>query len=428
VRKSLTICWLKGIPKGITSVFGTVAYLNSNDVNKQSFIAIGSLNEIVLDQSFAGNPFEELQIFIDQTPDWLFGYLSYDLKNSIEQLSSENLDSLDFPLAKFFRPEIVALVKGEELEIQYFENQTSKEKIDQLTTLFSTPVSGDSHFNISFEPAISKANYIRDVFCIKEHLQLGDIYEMNYCLAFESFVKEINCSELYAKLNELSEAPFSVYYEDKSHGVMCASPERYLQKTGEILISQPIKGTRPRLAGVDDEVQKQELKNDPKEIAENVMITDLVRNDLSKIATLNSVNVDELLGLYSFKTVHQLISTVSARVKQQISYTDIIKATFPMGSMTGAPKVKAMELIEKYEHRRRGLYSGSFGYIAPNGDFDFNVIIRSLLYNKIKGELGFQVGSAITAKSNPEAEYQECMVKAKALLTATQNKEYAEGI
>lgn len=428
MRKSLTICWLKAIPKGITSVFGSVAYLNANDVNKTSMIAFGSLEECVINQSDFGNSFEKLQNFINQNADWLFGYLTYDMKNQIERLSSGHIDKLEFPLARFFRPEIVAHVKDDKLEIHYFETHTSQERLNQLITILNTPESKEFQFNISFEPAISKAVYLQDVRQIQRHLQLGDIYEMNYCLAFEASAKNINCSHLYERLNVLSEAPFSVYYEDNTHALMCASPERYLKRAGDKVISQPIKGTRPRLVGVDDEIQKEELKNDPKEIAENVMITDLVRNDLSKIATPDSVNVDELLGLYSFKTVHQLISSVSASVKDGISFTDILKATFPMGSMTGAPKVKAMELIEKYEHRRRGLYSGTFGYIAPNGDFDFNVIIRSLLYNKAKGELGFQVGSAITAKSNAEAEYQECLVKAKALLNATQNKEYAAGI
>lgn len=428
MRKSLTICWLKAIPKGITSVFDSVAYLNSNDVNKTSMIAIGSLDEYVINQNDEGNSFERLQNFIDLNADWLFGYLTYDLKNHIECLSSENFDNLEFPLARFFRPEIVAIVKDDKLEIQYFETHTSQERLEQLILLLNKPDPNDYQLDITFEPAISKVNYIQDVLSVKEHLQLGDIYEMNYCMAFEASAKNINCSKLYAKLNELSEAPFSVFYEDNTHALMCASPERYLKRISDKLISQPIKGTRPRLVGVDDEIQKQELQKDPKEIAENVMITDLVRNDLSKIAAPDSVKVDELLGLYSFKTVHQLISSVSARVKEGISFTDIVKATFPMGSMTGAPKVKAMELIEKYEHRRRGLYSGTFGYIAPNGDFDFNVVIRSLLYNKNKGELGFQVGSAITAKSDPESEYQECMVKAKALLSATQNKKYAEGI
>jgi para-aminobenzoate synthetase component 1 len=428
VRKSLTICWLKAIPKGITSVFGSVAYLNSNDVNKTSLIAIGALRELKIDQRFVGNPFQELQLFIDNNSDWLFGHLNYDLKNHIEQLTSENSDSLDFPLLRFFCPEILAIVKGDELEIHFHEEHTSQQRIEQLILMLNEPAAEPAQLNINFEPAISKSEYLHDVIGIQQEIQLGNVYELNYCLAFESKIKNLDCQNLYSKLNELSEAPFSVYYEDDSHVLMGASPERYLKKTGNKLISQPIKGTRSRLTGHEDEIQKQELQNDPKEIAENVMITDLVRNDLSKIAVLNSVKVDELLGLYTFKTVHQLISTVSAQVKTGINFSEIIKATFPMGSMTGAPKVKAMELIEKFEHRRRGLYSGAFGYISPTGDFDFNVVIRSILYNKQKGELGFQVGSAITAKSNPEAEYEECMVKAKALLRATQSKEYATGV
>lgn len=428
MRKSLTICWLKGIPNGITSVFDSVAYLNSNDANKTSLIGFGSLDEFTINYNFRGDPFKELQIFIDKNPDWLFGYLTYDLKNYIELINSENEDRLEFPLLRFFIPEIVAVVNGDELEIHFHEEYTSQQRIEQLISILNEPCNDSAQLDIQFAPAIIKEEYLRDVDSILQEIQLGNVYELNYCLAFESQVKNLNYCKLYAKLNNLSEAPFSVYYEDQTHVMMSASPERYLKKTGNTIISQPIKGTRPRLAGSEDENQKHQLRNDPKEIAENIMITDLVRNDLSKIATANSVKVDELLGLYTFKTVHQLISSVSAQVKEGIRFTDIIKATFPMGSMTGAPKVKAMELIEKYEHRRRGLYSGAFGYISPTGDFDFNVVIRSLLYNKLKGELGFQVGSAITAKSIPEAEYQECMVKAKALLIATRSEEYAAGI
>ena len=147
-------------------------------------------------------------------------------------------------------------------------------------------------------------------------------------------------------------------------------------------------------------------------------IRDRVRNDLARIAEKGSVTVDELCGVYTFETVHQLISTVSCQVSPNSFVNDILKATFPMGSMTGAPKIRAMQLIEQYEASRRGLYSGSIGYIAPNGDFDFNVVIRTLLYHQELELLSFHVGSAITSMSDPAKEYEECMLKARALIQA----------
>ncbi|MBL7747847.1 MAG: chorismate-binding protein, partial [Chitinophagaceae bacterium] len=157
------------------------------------------------------------------------------------------------------------------------------------------------------------------------------------------------------------------------------------------------------------------LFHSAKDRSENVMVVDLVRNDLAKICTEGTVKVDELYGIYSFPQVHQMISTVSGELKQGISFADIIKATFPMGSMTGAPKKRVMELIEQYEQTRRGIFSGAVGYIAPNGDFDFNVVIRSIMYNAATRYLSYQAGSGITFYSDPEMEWEECLMKAAAI-------------
>nr|MBA3971024.1 anthranilate synthase component I family protein [Bacteroidota bacterium] len=226
----------------------------------------------------------------------------------------------------------------------------------------------------------------------------------------------IDTSSVYKKLNTISSAPFSAYCKFGSHYVLCASPERFLQKCGNTLISQPIKGTIKRAENPkEDEKLKIELRSNKKEQSENVMIVDLVRNDLSRIAQKGSVKVNELFGIYSFKQVHQMISTVSCELKEGLTFTDILKTTFPMGSMTGAPKVSAMKLIEQYETTKRGLYSGAIGYIRPNGDFDFNVVIRSILYNADKKALSFMAGSAITDKADAFQEYDECLLKAKAM-------------
>ncbi|MFC2104842.1 anthranilate synthase component I family protein, partial [Bacteroidota bacterium] len=217
--------------------------------------------------------------------------------------------------------------------------------------------------------------------------------------------------------NEISPAPFSCYYKLDDKYLLSASPERFIKKSNNKIISQPIKGTIKRsLDNKNDLKLKTELFNDPKERAENVMIVDLVRNDLSRTANKASVKVEELFGIYSFKQVHQMISTVVSEVNNDINIIDVIKNAFPMGSMTGAPKVRAMRLIEQYEKTKRGLYSGSVGYITPDNNFDFNVVIRSILYNQSKNYVSFTVGGAITSLADPDKEYEECMVKAEAML------------
>jgi len=206
---------------------------------------------------------------------------------------------------------------------------------------------------------------------------------------------------------------------------MCCSPERFIHKQNHEIISQPIKGTSKRGADpTQDELLKVALKNNQKEQAENVMIVDLVRNDLGKVAIPGTVNVDELCGIYTLKTVHQMISTISATLKENLLFSEIIKASFPMGSMTGAPKIRAMEIIEELEFFSRGLYSGSVGYISPDGNFDFNVVIRSILYNSTTKALLYPAGGAITANSDIAKEFEECLLKAKTMKDALLKSEY----
>src|SRR5690606_12086207 len=223
--------------------------------------------------------------------------------------------------------------------------------------------------------------------------------------------------EIYHALNRISPTPFSVYFKASGRYVISASPERFLCRRGNKLISQPIKGTSPRNPDqVQDEAHKFMLLNNEKEKAENVMIVDLVRNDLTRSARPGSVQVEELFGVYSFRQVHQLISTVVCEKADNLSNTRIIANTFPMGSMTGAPKISALKLAEKYERSRSGVYSGAIGYFGPDGNFDFNVVIRTLLYNASTNYLSFQTGSAITLDSDPEKEYEECILKAQAIM------------
>jgi len=346
---------------------------------------------------------------------FIFGCISYDLKNSVESsLQSENTDEIQFPLIHFFVTQHCAEFKNG--EIKFFSTDTElafKELLVPRTKSFH----GDS-VSISLVETTNKEKYLQTVHKIKSEIQFGNIYEMNYCVQFVANSK-IDPAVTFIKLDQLAEAPFSVFLNTKDHAVICASPERFLKKENDKLISQPIKGTAKRSENLaEDDSIKNKLQQNQKERSENIMIVDLVRNDLSKIASKNSVHVDELCGVYTFKTVHQLISTVSCKLKSDIKFTDILKATFPMGSMTGAPKIAAMRIAEEVEDFKRGLYSGSIGYIKPNGDFDFNVVIRSILHNKQNNRVSCSVGSAITIQSEPEKEYEECLLKLQALKKA----------
>ena len=339
---------------------------------------------------------------------WTLGYFGYDLKNELEKLSSCNDDVLNMPDSYFFVPEVLLrLTNKVEVLIGDFTGFKNAE--------FEEPIKSSS----KFQWKESKQAYVKQILKIKDHIQHGDIYELNYCHEFYLKDAKINPSQLYMELNQLTRAPFSTFLKMGDQFVSCASPERFIRKKGNRVISQPIKGTIKRGANSkEDAFLVKKLKNDPKERSENIMIVDLVRNDLSKIAMNNTVNVDELCEVYSFRTVHQMISTVSAEANPSYSNTDILLACFPMGSMTGAPKVRAMKLIEKYEKTKRGVYSGSIGYFSPDGDFDFNVVIRALIYNANKAYLSGIVGGAITSKSNPNNEYDETKLKAQALIEA----------
>jgi len=369
------------------------------------------------------NAFEDLRQYQQSTKDWLFGYLSYDLKNDIELLQSNNFDGLNFPDLFFFQPKKIVALKGNDLEIQYLNvcADEIEEDFEEINASNGN-IGSIQGSKIEIKPRISKEEYLEKVMKMLDYIHRGNIYEANFCMEFFAEKAAINPLEKFQKLNKISQAPFSVFFKNHKHFLLSASPERYLKKEGEVLISQPIKGTAKRfLDPIEDENARNQLKNDPKERAENIMITDLVRNDLSRTAQKGSVEVKELCEIYSFRQVHQMISTISSKLDRQFSAVDALKTTFPMGSMTGAPKISAMNIIEELEETKRGLYSGAVGYFTPNGDFDFNVIIRSILYNQENQYVSFSVGSAITSLSIPEMEYVECMLKAKAMFEVLQS-------
>ncbi|QXP52899.1 anthranilate synthase component I family protein [Cellulophaga sp. HaHa_2_1] len=399
-----------------------VVWLDSN-AHKQKYdsfdalIAVDALTSIKTDHK---NAFDDLKTYQEQTKDWIFGYLTYDLKNDVEKLESANFDGVEFPELYFFQPKKIIKIKGHCLEFDYLNMVDDEIEEDYQTIIKSPPNTGDktqsSAKDIHIKMRIFKDEYFSKVTKMLDHIKHGAIYEANFCQEFYAENYTMDPLKVYQKLNEISKAPFATFLKLDDKFLLCASPERYLKKMGSKLISQPIKGTAKRASNKEeDDKLIERLSQDEKERAENIMIVDLVRNDLSKSAIKGTVAVEELCKVYTFDQVHQMISTVIAHVAADKSPVTIIKDSFPMGSMTGAPKVSAMKIIETLESFKRGLYSGAVGYFSPEGDFDFNVIIRSILYNKSKKYISFSVGSAITAMATPENEYQECLLKAKAM-------------
>lgn len=405
--------------------FREVVFLDSNFYPHlySDYDAVLAVEAFTSIQTDSYNAFEDLHQYQSQTQDWLFGYLTYDLKNDTEKLVSENFDGLQFPELFFFQPKRVFLLKGNVLQMQYLlmcDDEIEQDFRDILQADIDE-ISGNSEDKITLQQRISKEAYFEKFDKISRHIHHGDIYEMNFCLEFYAENVSIDPLETYLKLNRISEPPFAVFLKNNQQYLCSASPERYLKKSGTKVISQPIKGTSKRFPDEkQDSVSKEDLAANAKERSENIMIVDLVRNDLSKTAQKGSVQVEELCGVYSFKQVHQLISTVTSEVEHTVSPVEIIKTTFPMGSMTGAPKISAMQIIEEVEATKRGLYSGAVGYFTPQGDFDFNVVIRSILYNSQNHYLSFSVGSAITAEARAEQEYDECLLKAKAMFEVLQ--------
>ena len=362
----------------------------------------------------AGNAFAELQQFIDTYKEWCFGYLGYDLKNESEKLSSKNQDRIAFPDMLFFIPEIIVRVKNGEVKVSILLESSITSTGEEIFNNICEEKS-DINFernNINLLPRIPKKDYLEKINKIRKNIIDGDVYELTFCQEFYSENVNIEPLIVFQELCKKSKAPFSVLFRWENKYLISASPERFLQKKGDTIVSQPIKGTSKRSTDpIVDAQLKTELYNSEKDRAENVMIVDLVRNDLARIGKTGTIKVDELFGIYSFEQVHQMVSTISANVKEDILISDILKNTFPMGSMTGAPKVMAMELIENYEESKRGLFSGAFGYISPEGDFDFNVVIRSIIYDALQQYISVQVGGAIVFDSVAEKEYEECVLK-----------------
>jgi para-aminobenzoate synthetase component 1 len=396
------------------SSYDVFCCLDSNNFNDpyskfDLLLAVGVKDELI---TKTGSAFTDLETFRAKHPGWVTGFVTYDLKNEVEQLTSVNSDSLQFPDLYFFAPKHILLFRNGDIEII---SDNPQQVVDAIHSQTAREAKNDYHIQLSSR--FSKEEYIDTVIRIKEHINRGDIYVTNFCQEFFAENAHIDPLSVFLKLNTISPNPFAAFFKLKDQYILSASPERFLAKRGNKLISQPIKGTSKRHDDpVKDDQSKANLREHTKELQENVMIVDLVRNDLTKSAKQGTVTTEELFGIYSFKQVHQMISTVACEVKDNISDVEAIKNTFPVGSMTGAPKVSAMQLMEQFERSKRGVYSGAIGYFSPDGDFDFNVVIRTLLYNAANGYLSFQVGSAITYHAEPELEYEECLLKAQAIL------------
>ena len=388
--------------------------LNASDF--EAILAVGCEKELHMNSE---NAFNELKSFQKRTNDYLFGYFGYDLKNDIENLTSTNFDGLSFSDLRFFQPKKLFFISGNSVNVKYIskyemEISTDFEDILNFHQLDRSSLIENSEIKIKLR--IHKDEYFNKVNRILDHIHRGDIYEVSFCQEFYAENVEINPLKVYDNLNDISSPPFASFLKMNDHFLLSASPERFLKRKENKVVSQPIKGTiRRGTSKIEDEKLKESLQSDLKERAENIMIVDLVRNDLSRTAKKGTVEVSELCKVYSFKQVHQLISTVLSEVEPEKNSIDIIKSMFPMGSMTGAPKIAAMKIIEDLEETKRGLYSGAVGYFTPTGDFDFNVVIRSILYNAKNKYVSYSVGGAITAKSIPENEYEECLLKAKAM-------------
>ncbi len=395
--------------------FSNFCFLDNHNYDfDKSFECIAGFGVVTSLASNKAIGLKELDKFKKDTTDWIFGHLSYDLKNQIEGLYSANEDHIGFEDFYFFIPEIVFITSHDSVAIGVDKSNDSK-------TIFNDVNSTASAETIYNKPAIrskfSKKEYLYTVKKLQQHILRGDCYEICFCQEFFAEKVYVDPVAVFQKLSDISPNPFSAFYKSNEKYLMCASPERFLKKINDTIFSQPIKGTSKR-SKVADEEEKYQLQNNQKERAENIMVVDLVRNDLSKICMEGSVSVKEFLGIYSFPQVHQMISTIEGTLDENILLSEIIRATFPMGSMTGAPKKRVLELIEKYEKTKRGLFSGSVGYISPKGDFDFNVVIRSILYNQKNRYLSIPVGSAITWKSDPEKEFEECAVKIEGMKKA----------
>ena len=386
------------------------------------YLAIGARRSFTWDGTDSDS-LSALQAFLhpEGAGTWAFGWLGYDLKNGIERLDSQRPDAIGLPTLHWVEPRLVIAWGGDKTRCEIASGHNEPDAADTLqfvqTACDAAAEALPPGPGIPLKPRWDESTYLQRAHRVKKHIHRGDIYEMNLCQEWGADEKLESPWDAFVRLHHFTQPPYAALVKAGEFHVICGSPELFLKRRGDQLISSPIKGTiRRGSTPEEDDVLAHRLQNDPKERGENVMICDLVRNDLSRIAKPGTVHVPELFGIHRFESVHQMISTVQCTLRDDVTIESILRATFPMGSMTGAPKVRAMQIIDELEASRRGVYSGSVGFFQPNGDFDLNVVIRSLLYNAATPRISMHVGGAITSLSDPANEYAECLLKAEAMM------------
>jgi para-aminobenzoate synthetase component 1 len=403
--------------------FNPCCYLDSNQYADRygrfaAVLAAGALRSVCAEGAGA---WESLHGFRQQARDWIFGHFSYDLKGEHHRSTCPYDDHTGFADLFFFQPEVLLLLGAHEVEIGLV-SATPEDARHIFQSICGTKPSVapvQKPRTLSWQTPMNASQYVAAVRALQDHLQRGNAYEVNFCREFFCRAPALIPQLLFRHLNDLSPAPFAACYHVGDSALVCSSPERFLQKSGTRVISQPIKGTARRSQdAAQDALLKRQLYASAKEQSENIMAVDLVRNDLSRTAIPGTVKIEELFGIYSFAQVHQMITTVSAQVPASTAAEAILYHAFPMASMTGAPKHRVIQLIDTYERSRRSIFSGALGYFSPEGDFDFNVVIRSLVYHAAEDYLSFQTGSGITIYSDPDRELEECLLKARAMQQA----------
>lgn len=395
--------------------FREVVSLDSND-HKLPYHSIEKVIACDAMTSIETNDIVQLKEYQSHLRDWCFGFISYDIKNDLFDVTSFNEDHIGFKEMCFFQPKRLIVFNGNLVEFSYLAC-CDDEIDDDFNQIMNTSLELKyKEQSIDLVERVPFERYKQQFDKALQYIKRGDTYELNYCVEFFHQGIHINPYSFYNVLNSQAKSSFASFVKWNNCFAMCASPERFIKKIDQKIVSQPIKGTAKRgISDFEDQLLIKELQASAKERSENIMIVDLVRNDLSKIALKNTVKVEELCGVYTFSHVHQMISTVTCEVDFTTSPLDIIFETFPMASMTGVPKKRTLEIIEELEDHKRGLYSGTIGYISPQNDFDFNVVIRALLYNADTTYLSLSVGSAVTYLANAEDEYKECLLKASAI-------------
>jgi len=394
-------------------------FLDSANVNRKtgrfSVICVGVEDEIVL----RDNPsvFEELHLFyskyaekyrVENLPFGIYGYISYDLNRFIENVPSPYVDDLKMPDVHFFLPKQTLI----------FDNL--KEKFFLVSLEGSLNVDNLPEYRSKdYSSVFYKTNMERDYFTyaverIKDYIAAGDSFQVNFSQRIDVLFEE-SFVELYRRLRLLNPSPFSFYFNLGEFTAVSCSPERLVKVEGNVVETRPIAGTRRRGRSREEDLElERELFLSEKERAEHVMLVDLERNDLGRICDYGTVEVDELMVPERYSHVIHIVSNVRGVLKKGIRNVDVLRALFPGGTITGAPKVRTMEIIAELEPTRRALYTGSVGYMAFNGSMDFNIVIRTLLFRENLGTL--QVGAGIVWDSVPEREFKETLHKGRALL------------